>query len=112
MTFEDASRWCLEHDAQLSTERNPAYGYATLTLRAYGLAISDTLADDSWKTWNETVIRLVERLQAKMPRALRPSNERRTSPRRLSKSSVPAGRKRDLAACVLRKRLHGADADS
>ena len=70
MTFEDASRWCLEHDAQLSTEKKASsFGYATLTLTAYGLSISDSLADDSWKTWGETVVRLVERLQSKMPRA-------------------------------------------
>ena len=70
MTFEDASRWCLEHDAQLSTEkRASSFGYATLTLSAYGLSISDSLPDDSWRTWADTLVRLVARLQSKMPRA-------------------------------------------
>lgn len=68
MTFEDASRWCLEHEAQLKTER-ATFGAATLTLSAYGLSISEPLADDSWKTWNETLVRLVGKLQQKMPRA-------------------------------------------
>lgn len=68
MTFEDASRFCLEHDAQIKTERS-SMGHATLTLSAYGLSLSEPLGDDSWKTWSETLVALVTRLQRRMPRA-------------------------------------------
>lgn len=67
MSFDQASRWCLEHDARLSTDRGP--DGARLTLSAYGLAISEPLPDESWKTWHETLVRLVSLLQRRMPRA-------------------------------------------
>lgn len=67
MSFEEASRWCLEHDARLSTDRGPTGN--RLTLSAYGLSISEPLPDESWKTWHETLVRLVALLQRRMPRA-------------------------------------------
>ncbi len=68
MTFEEASRFCLQHDAQVKTERS-SMGNAWLVLSAYGLSMSEPLPDESWKTWSETLVALVERLQRRMPRA-------------------------------------------
>ncbi len=67
MSFDEASRWCLEHDARLSTDRGP--DGARLTLSAYGLSMSEALQDESWRTWHETLVRLVALLQRRMPRA-------------------------------------------